>query len=520
MRKALCALYLALALSASALEVEVEELKSAQGEIIFINYTGKEERIDSAEEIKAVGFFLARGLEGGGARSSFLMKYTIIRAVDPSVEEKLDADIFSIDKEARVDHIDNVRRIIAGYLEGAWGYSAQEAGLLAFFATIYNAVHRGDMDYFSGTYKPIVLSYLDRANAGLSTRYDEWPGATRLLIPLASGARRGAAGTVSTTALTEEKVIEELRKREDKGLEERKDMVELKEREVEQKKAAAGEEAGGLKAEGERISAAEKALAEEKARLESKGEATPEERRTVEEREKKLEAEKAALAAEEAKAAKAEEEIRRKEEEIRKEKAGVIAEEKARLGEAMAAAGKEAAKPGPALFTDKLYYLKTRKPLAAGSRSGGHITGTLSLIDPVPDRITTTSPVEHIAGRSFYFFKERILVIGHGGDEASPAFLLLLDPRSLEPAVRSAEEVYADSFLALQGGSIYAVLEGSPSHRLGMFDEDLKLVASSPLPVDRDSAIALFGEKLYVNSPQAGILVLERRTLKQLGEVK
>ncbi len=127
---------------AGALDVDVDELKSVDREIVFINYEGKYTRIDTAEEIKAIGWILASTLEQSGRIGKFLLKYSIIRAVDPGEDEKYDADIISIDQEARVDHIDNVRRIIAGYLEGAYGYSPEDARMLAVFTTIYNAVFR------------------------------------------------------------------------------------------------------------------------------------------------------------------------------------------------------------------------------------------------------------------------------------------------------------------------------------------------------------------------------------------
>ena len=218
-----------------AQDVAEEELRSVDREIVFINYEGPYDRIDTADEIKGLGWYLASVIDQNNERASFLLKYSVIRALDPAETGKFDADIFSIDRDAKVDHIDNVRRILAGYLEGTFDYSAEDARTLARFTTIYNAVYRGQLEYFSDKYKALVLSYLSRENAGLSTKYFEWPGATRMLIPLTAEAGKGVLGSLDTTELTEEKVIEEMRQQEDMGLEDRKDMVELKEREVEEK---------------------------------------------------------------------------------------------------------------------------------------------------------------------------------------------------------------------------------------------------------------------------------------------
>jgi hypothetical protein len=229
-----------------AQDVAEQELRSVDREIVFVNYEGPYDRIDTADEIKGLGWYLANVLAQNNQRASFLLKYSVIRAVDPEETGKFDSDIFSIDADAKVDHIDNVRRILAGYLEGAFDYAAEDARTLARFATIYNAVYRGDLDYFSEQYKALVLSYLSAQNAGLSTKYFEWPGSTKLLIPLTSEAGKGVLGSLSTTELTEDKVIEEMRQQEDMGLEDRKDMVELKEREVEEKMDQLDEEKAEL----------------------------------------------------------------------------------------------------------------------------------------------------------------------------------------------------------------------------------------------------------------------------------
>ena len=77
-----------------------------------------------------------------------------------------------------------------------------------------------------------------------------------------------------------------------------------------------------------------------------------------------------------------------------------------------------------------------------------------------------------------------------------PARLLLLNPLTLEPVKRSAEEVYVDSFVLIQGGAIYAVPKSGNDFRLGRFDENLALDARSPMAVDRDSSLALDAQDL------------------------
>jgi hypothetical protein len=488
-------LLLALGAPAGAQQVAEEELKSAGPDIEFENYSGPYARVDTAEEIKAIGFVLAE-------TGRFLTKYSILRASDPREQGKFEADILSIDPDAKVDHIENVRRILAGYLEGAFRYAAEDARLLARFATVYNAVNRGNVDYFAGKYKAVVLSHLNRQNAGISTRYYEWPGATRLLIPLTAGAAEGKLGALSTTELTEEKVIEELRKQPDQGLEERKDMVELKEREIDEKQAE--------------VQAAEKKLTEEKAELEKK-EAEQAVAKTAEEKKeaaaevaKQQEEVKKAEAAVEAKKA----EVAAKEAEVTAERGGIIADERAQ--EAKAGEGKAgAAAAGPLTFADQLYFLKVRPREPSGS-----LSGTLSILDPGPPKVGVTSPVSFVRGRAYYFFKDSILVVAQEGSANAPARLILLNPLTLEPLARSTEEVYADSFVLIQAGAIYAVVKSGSEHRLARFDEKLALTARSPAAVDKDSSLSLFADRVYVSSAARDILALDAKDLSQQALVR
>ncbi len=502
MTKALFMIFLVLinALPAGALEVDIDELKKTMDrEIVFINYQGRHDKIETAVEIKDIGRLLATALERDGSKGQIFLKYSIIRAVDPTEEGKFDADIISIDPEAKVDHIDNVRRITAGYLEAAHGYSEADARLLAKFATIYNAVFRGDLGYFSENYKALVLSHINEQNAGISTRYFEWPGATRMLIPL-SVEEKGKLSALITSELTEEKVIEEMRKQEDMGLEDRKEMVEFKDREVEEKEEEAESERKRLEDE--------RAKLEEKKEELKKGEAISEERKALVEKERELEREERELE-------KKEEDIRKKEEEIARERTGIIEDERSKDRDAELVAEERKEAVMAAIFADKLYYMKVRERDAEG-----YTTSTLSIIDPVPETIMITSPVSHISGRNYYFYKELILVIAHERKASSPAHLVLLHPHTLEEIGRSGDAVYPRSFLSFQSGYIYAVVENRGAFHLGRFDEALKLNARSEDMVDEDSAFALFGEKLYINSPDGDILILDDMDLSRRGLIK
>ena len=109
-----------------------------------------------------------------------------------------------------------------------YAYSYKNARILSFFVTYYNAIYRGDVDYFSKMYKGVVVKHINKNNAGISVNWYEWPGRSKIIIPLTAMAKRGKLDTIDPDILTDDKVRKELRK-DKKNLEKRKDLVKIKE---------------------------------------------------------------------------------------------------------------------------------------------------------------------------------------------------------------------------------------------------------------------------------------------------
>ncbi|MDE5776878.1 MAG: hypothetical protein K2H67_08395, partial [Treponemataceae bacterium] len=222
------------ATSIFAIGVDEDEIRSVNQTIVFENYTGPHATVDTLDQIKQIG----RGL--GNAIASDLdsqrttgntAKYYVIHAIDSSVAEKLDADILVLGANASVDHIRNLRHIIAGYLSAAYNYSESDAQTIATFVTVYNAVYRQNMEAFRSKYKDIVTSNLTASRAGLSTRYSEWPGNSQIVIPISDIS--GGLSTVDTSVISDREVINSMQEDDDKNIDARKDMVDIKEREAE-----------------------------------------------------------------------------------------------------------------------------------------------------------------------------------------------------------------------------------------------------------------------------------------------
>ena len=227
-----------------ALEVNKSELDSAGDQTIeFINYTGPHKVIDSISAIKGIGSSLGSQIAVEPSKASATSKnskYYVVHAIDETETGKLDADILYIGADATVDHITNLRRIIAAYLSSAYNYSEADADTLSVFITVYNAVYRSNLDTFKSKYKNVVIENLSADNCGLSVNYKDWPGKSEIVIPLYD-VNNGGLSTVDTSVISDSSVVKSMKEDDDKNVESRKEMVDIKEREADQASAKAQE---------------------------------------------------------------------------------------------------------------------------------------------------------------------------------------------------------------------------------------------------------------------------------------
>jgi hypothetical protein len=541
-----------------------DELSSAQGaNIVFIDYVGPEARIESLAEIRGIGVSLGRGMTAGAPRSGDA-RYSVIRAVDPSVKEGFDADILVLGPGAQVDKISNLRAIIGGYLVTAWGYESKDAATLATFITIYNAVHRGDMAYIGSRYKAVVQRELTPENAGLSTRFDEWPGKSRILIPLSRGAEPGKLGAVDTGAVSDKAVVGSLKAEPGAGLGDRQDMTELKDREVDQRKAdlaakqaeiaqaeadlakqkaaiadekaaiaadkgvaaetgaakggegqAAGTAAGKGAEAGTGAAAADKAGTDKTGATGSTGaagEAGSGQQASIESREAAVKAEESKAAAQETAIAQKKEEaaadqqaIAAKEAEVAQDRAGIASDQKTAIA-AEVAAKDEAASGGIYLFE----LLGSDSPYAR-----------LVRLDEKTGKLLSASKLNSIHSRAVVDEgASYVLVAGREGGNAAVR-LTRVDKASLAASAEGKSDLFVDTALWKLGDSLYAVGKGSGGDwRLLRFDSKLALAATSALAVNPYSLLVESAGGLIVQTAGGGFAVLSPDRLEKVKDLK
>jgi hypothetical protein len=534
MKRAFLALcVLVSSISVFAVGVDVDELKAGGQKVEFVNYSGPLTIFQTDLDIRGIGRSLADQVAKGAAEAKYLIRYSVLHIMGAAEPDKLGADLFSIDKESQVDHIDNVRRIVSAYMERMYTYSRRDADTLALFISYYNAVYRKNVTYFASKYKKAVMDKLDLARAGISTKYFEWPGATQMVIPLTEKPTRDVLGTLSTSELTSKAVIEQLKAREDKGVVERQAMTDLKQKEVaqaeqkvaeaakkleEQKAKTAAEEAAlkeqkaaAAKQTGAEARAAQEAAAAKEAEIAKQKEEQKTQAAAIEAQKQVVEEKKAEVAAEKADIKKDETAVKIQAE---PEKVAAALEQKSTelaKREEQVAQREEAAKKGEtdqSIYAGLLYYLKIKEYL-----TGGHYNNEMYTINAATAQISRKSSVTNICGRKYDIFKDGVVVITHKGDHRAGHYLTLLDLKTLEVKTTGTDAVFWRSFVEVKDDLIYAILNKDEIYYLAKFDTSMNAVAVSKDKVDPDTFISFFGDLIYVNRDDKKIIALNKADL-------
>ncbi len=494
----------------SGIDVDKEELDIQRDKAIeFINYTGPHSYVNTIEEILDIGRGLGKRITNKYGEFGYSRKYRVIHAVDPRTEEALDADIFIIDKAARVDHIFTLKLMIRGYLRSAYGYSGKDAATLTEFIVYYNAVFRNDIEYLGTKYKKIVMDNLSKENAGLSLLYSDWPGKSRIVIPLSEMSEKGTLSSLKSDELTDKKVIDELRKEEDMAVEPRKEIVELKEKEIEQKQDDLKKEKDTAEAELEEAKEEKEKIAEEKEKIEKElSDPTVKNKTELEKKKEVLEKQEAA----------ADKKIEEK-----TEKVEALSEEEKKLKEREKAVSKERDQ----IARDKQDIINNEESRDVSDKtsasSGGRLvylyinssgSGRLYLIDDKSGNPLLKSAIDTVHERKYERIGNDLVIIA--GNSKSGANLYVIDSSTLEQKIKGADSIYGKSILFVSGSSIFAIVSKNGKTFLGKFDAGLNLVLQSEVGVFGVTTMEIKSGKLYIQEKGGNILVLSASDLKKV----
>lgn len=512
-----------------SLEVDKNELNTTGNEIIeFINYTGPHKVIDSAQAIKEIGSDLGKDISlSVSSTNGSNEKYYVVHSVTSESKDQLDADIIYIGSTATVDHVDNLRRIISGYLQSAYNYSEKDANTLAVFITVYNAVYRGKLDTFKSKYTEDVVKNLSAENCGLSTNYKDWPGKSEIVIPLFD-VKNGGLSTVDTSVIADSKVVDSMQEDEDRNIDSRKDMVDLKEREADESSEKAQE-------------AQKEAVQEQKVLNETKKEA---EEAKKEAEEAKKEAEEAKKVAEENPNDKKAQETA-KEAEKKAEEATAKAEEKQQQVEEQQKKtddAKEAAKEAQEIADKKQNEAQTeRKEIAqdqqeiqqekiaeakANTEYGIIIVDEENLLSRLVKfnsdngEIIRKSPVAVIRNRTIFEVgsegSEQFISVA--GDNAGNGTikLVLMDQDNMEITRESNETLSEDSVLVKDGDDYYCVIDDNGKWVVAKYNAELSLRYKSSIAVKSSTPITITKSGVVVTDSTGQLMLLSKTDLSAI----
>ena len=523
------ALLISLSTTAFAIEVDENELKSTGSidTVVFVNYTGPHAKIDSLDSIKKIGSDLGTVIAADPEKmtnTGAANKYSVIHAIDPSESGKLDADIIIIGPNATVDHIKNLRYIIASYLMSAYGYSEQDAETVAVFVTVYNAVYRGNTEYFAKKYKNIVNSNLTADKCGLALNYKDWPGKSQIVIPLYDV--KGGLSSVDTSVISDKEVVKHMQEDDDKNVESRKQMVDIKEREAEeasvkaqeaQKKAV--EEQKKLQEEKQKTQEAKKEAEQAKKEAEQAkkvAEENPNDKKAQEEAAKKQE-----VAEEKQEELKAQEEKQAEQEEKTEEAKETAAEKQAvadkKTNEAQEER-KEIAKDQQEVIEKAIKDAATPAVYGMELTDEDQLLSTLIKVNSQNGQIIKTSPVTYIRNRTMFQAGENFIAIAGENKGNGAVKLVLISPDTMEISAESNEIVHENSVLIQDGTDYYCVIQDGKNWVLAKYDQELTLNLKSPVPLMSSTPVSITDAGIVVTGAKGYVKLLDKSDLTEISE--
>ena len=493
-------------LLASPLSAQVDRTELGNlGTVEFINYMGPYSKIETRAQIRAIGYSLGQAVKAGTEKPGAAGRYFVIHSVSAADGLKLDADIIGLGVDAGVDHIRNLRLILQGYLEAAYSYTEKDAALLAEYITIYNAVYRGDMNFFNSRYKKAVMSNLTKEKVGLSLRYDEWPGQTLMVIPMGTGLG-GPLSSIDTSSISDSRVTEQLRQEPEKAVDQRKEMVDLKEREAEQAEQKAAVQREAIRQEEQRIKD-ERAKAQEQQRLaqqqqreaQRQQQLAEQEKQRLEQEKKKADADKEAIAKKEQEAQQKQKEAEQKQKEA-EQKQGELDQQQQSVEDKKQDAEREESfaeqKSGEAqeerqqIAEDQQTLINQEPPAAPVNTvmgisilSSNSALGRVVRLDSDTGREAKRSPLTTVNVRTVTKVNNKMIAIA-GENRGNGAIRLVeINADTLEMVKQGNDDLAPQSLLWVNGQDLFAITNTGGNLYLAKFNSDLVQQARSSVTV-------------------------------------
>lgn len=522
--KKLIAIVLLLSLSLYSQErpkLEENEIRGSK-KVKFINRNNSRSTKSSRKQNEALGKTLALRMELDPTKTH-AYKGVKVKRIPTGTEGKLGADVLMLEEDSNFGHIHSIQRMLTSYIQNSFEFTEDDAQTIALYVIYYNAMHRNEKSYFKTKYDEPVTNTLDVEMTGLALSYRQWAGASQIVLPLAFNEARGKHDItldeleVEVNKLDNKKIpteerekIEEiidLRKKEDKVITASKEILKeepkSKELKPEVKTETRKEEPPARK----EITRTEERKVEQPTRKEVvENKVSREEKREINENKT------ASLPPKETpvQPSRKEVELEKKVEQLNKENQDLKTKEKDREEKSENVVG------------DKVLFLKLVK-----YEDDGHYTNELWVLDASNEQTLYKSPFSNICGKEFHPINEGVVVIGFDGNRPVERIhrLVLLDSDKLSQIKVTKEEIFWRSHIVYRDGKLYAFEKYKNEVYLSRFNGDLTLDARSSSPVNTNSEITFYKDKIFLTGKPADneptvIWILKRDDLQVQKSIK
>ena len=371
-------------------------------------------------------------------------------------------------------------------------------------------------------YKKVVMDNLSSENCGLSVNYKDWPGKSQIVIPLYD--LNGGLSTVDTSVISDTQVVKHMQEDDDKNVESRKEMVDIKEREAENATQKAQEAQKTAVQE-------QKKLNEEKQKTETakkEAETAKKEAETAQKKADENPSDKAAQKEAKEKQAVAEEKQEAYEEQKTAEDKQQTVTEEAKLEaqEQQAVADKktnEAQEERKVIAKDQAEVIKKEiENSTAPSAYGIELTNDSSMlsglikVNTATGEIIKASPVTVIRNRTMFQAGVNFIAIAGENRGNGAVKLVLLSPDTMEITQESNEIVAEESVLVQDSGEYYCIIQDGSGFSLAKYDSELNLKLKSQANINPKTPVTVASQYVIVTGANGNVKVLSKSDFKEI----
>jgi hypothetical protein len=359
------------------------------------------------------------------------------------------------------------------------------------------------MNFLGSRYKNPVIDNLSRERAGLALRYDEWPGQTLMVIPIGTGLG-GPLSAIDTAAISDSRVIDHLRQEPDMGLEQRRDMVDLMEREADHAAQQAAITREAIQQEEQRIAQEQERLRQEQERLRQ------------EQEQQRQEADQPALAQRQEELRQQQQELEQRQEELNgrlqeAERQEAFAEQ--RVTEAQQQR-QQIAQDQQALIDQE-----PPPPIVAGILGISILNpdsamGRLVLIDNT-GMVTRQSPLNTVNTRTVTLLNNRIFAIAGENRGAGAIRIVEISNSTLEMQRQGDFDIAPESLLWVNGQDLFAIVTNGTNLNLARFNSELALQSQSSVYVHPFASVFFYNGYLITQQSDGSAALLDPGNLSE-----